>query len=79
MNIKPKVYTKLINFKISPEEYELLRVISEEEKKTFSELFRDFIHDHEIGKSYIEYKNELSQAHWEKMDEEYIDWSFDPT
>lgn len=77
MNIKRKNYTKLVNFKITPEEYEILKAISDNEKKTSSELFRSFIH--EKGKSYIEYKRELEKAHWEKMDEDYIDWSFDPT
>lgn len=77
MNIKPKNYTKLVNFKITPEEYEILKAISDSEKKTSSELFRSFIH--EKGKSYIEYKDELERAHWEQMDEDYIDWSSDPT
>lgn len=63
MNIKPKNYTKLVNFKITPEEYEILKAISDSEK-TSSELFRSFIH--EKGKSYIEYKEELEKAHWEK-------------
>lgn len=56
MNIKPKVYTKLVNFKISPEEYEILRAISEEEKKPSSELFRDFI------------KEKQREIEWVKME-----------
>ena len=32
MNIKPKTYTKLVNFKISPEEYEILKAIADSEK-----------------------------------------------
>lgn len=45
MNIKPKTYTKLVNFKISPEEYEILKAIADSEKKSASELFRMFIHE----------------------------------
>jgi predicted DNA-binding protein len=56
MNIKPKFYTKLVNFKISPEEYEILKAISEEEKKPASELFRDFI------------KEKQKEIEWIKME-----------
>ena len=45
MNIKPKTYTKLVNFKISPEEYEILKAIADSEKKSASELFRIFIRE----------------------------------
>lgn len=48
MNIKPKFYTKLVNFKISPDEYDILKSISEEEKKPASELFRDFIKEKQM-------------------------------
>lgn len=45
MNINPKVYTKLINFRISENEYEILKAISEEENKPASEVFRNFIRE----------------------------------
>lgn len=43
MNIKPKTYTKMVAFKISPQEYDILKIISEEQDKTASDLFRGFI------------------------------------
>lgn len=57
MNIKPKTYTKMVAFKITPEEYEILKVISEEEKKTSSDLFRTFI------------KQKQKEIEWTKMEE----------
>lgn len=56
MNIKPKIYTKLVNFKISPDEYEILKLISEEEKKPASEIFREFI------------KEKQREIEWVKME-----------
>ena len=43
MNISPKIYTKVVNFKITPEEYEILKAVSDKEKTSSSELFRSFI------------------------------------
>ena len=45
MNIKPKTFTKMVAFKITPEEYEILKAISEEEKITASDFFRDCIRE----------------------------------
>lgn len=56
MNIKPKTYTKMVAFKITPEEYEILKVISEEEKRTSSDLFRSFI------------KQKQKEIEWTKME-----------
>ena len=67
MNIRPKTYTKLVNFKISPEEYEILKAIADSEKKSASELFRLFIR--EKGQSYIYWKEEQSQHYWERLED----------
>lgn len=48
MNIKPKFYTRLVNFKISPDEYNILKTMSEQEKKPASELFRDFLREKQM-------------------------------
>jgi hypothetical protein len=66
MNIKPKTYTKLVNFKISPEEYEILKAIADSEKKSASELFRMFIR--EKGQSYIDWKEQQAQNHWDSVE-----------
>lgn len=61
MNIKPKIYTKLVNFKISPEEYEILKIISEEEKKSSSELFRDFINEKQREIEWVKMERNTNQ------------------
>lgn len=48
MNVSPKIYTKVVNFKISPEEYEILKAVSEKEQTSSSDLFRSFIKQKQI-------------------------------
>ncbi len=67
MNIKPKTYTKLVNFKISPEEYEILKAIADSEKKSASELFRIFIREKGVNPILIGKKNKPNTI-WDNVE-----------
>lgn len=62
MNIKPKTYTKQVLFKITPEDYEILKAITEEENTSSSELFRTFIREKQREIEWVKFDRNENQA-----------------
>ena len=61
-NNRPLIYSKQVLFKITPDEYEILKLISEEEKKPASELFRNFIKEKQREIEWIKMESVTNQA-----------------